>query len=161
MGAMMKRVLKLFSMLTLCFSLLVVFTACDKYEFPYLDMIERPSDIPPLAELEYVKYPEKPANLTVGQGQGMPNIGTPSTTSENYKIEQADGKITVKFTEVGKWDYVYIPLGGNRVSKLKWIRNLFIVWFLTGFWHGASWNFIIWGLYFGIILVIEKLFVLL
>ena len=56
-------------------------------------------------------------------------------------------------------DYVYIPLGGNRVSKLKWIRNLFIVWFLTGFWHGASWNFIIWGLYFGIILVIEKLFI--
>ena len=55
-------------------------------------------------------------------------------------------------------DYVYIPLGGNRVSKLKWIRNLFIIWFLTGFWHGASWNFIIWGLYFGIILVIEKLY---
>jgi len=53
-------------------------------------------------------------------------------------------------------DYVYIPLGGNRVSKLKWIRNIFVVWFLTGFWHGASWNFIIWGLYFGIILVIEK-----
>ena len=57
-------------------------------------------------------------------------------------------------------DYVYIPLGGNRVGKLKWIRNLFIVWFLTGFWHGASWNFIIWGLYFGIILVIEKKFIL-
>ena len=54
-------------------------------------------------------------------------------------------------------DYVYIPLGGNRVSKIKWIRNLFVVWFLTGFWHGASWNFIIWGLYFGIILVLEKL----
>ena len=53
-------------------------------------------------------------------------------------------------------DYVYIPLGGNRVSKIKWIRNIFIVWFLTGFWHGASWNFIIWGLYFGIILVLEK-----
>lgn len=56
-------------------------------------------------------------------------------------------------------DYIYIPLGGNRVSKLKWIGNLFIVWFLTGFWHGASWNFIIWGLYFGIILVIEKQFI--
>ena len=55
-------------------------------------------------------------------------------------------------------DYVYIPLGGNRVSKLKWIRNILIVWFLTGFWHGASWNFIIWGLYFGILLLIEKLF---
>lgn len=55
-------------------------------------------------------------------------------------------------------DYIYIPLGGNRVSKLKWFRNIFTVWFLTGFWHGASWNFIIWGLYFGILLVIEKLF---
>lgn len=55
-------------------------------------------------------------------------------------------------------DYVYIPLGGNRVSKIKWVRNIFIVWFLTGFWHGASWNFILWGLYFGIILIIEKLF---
>jgi len=55
-------------------------------------------------------------------------------------------------------DYIYIPLGGNRTSKLKWIRNLFVVWFLTGFWHGASWNFILWGLYFGVILVIEKFF---
>ena len=53
-------------------------------------------------------------------------------------------------------DYIYIPLGGSRVSKIKWIRNIFIVWFLTGFWHGASWNFILWGLYFGIILVLEK-----
>ena len=53
-------------------------------------------------------------------------------------------------------DYVYIPLGGNRVNNLKWIRNIFIVWFLTGFWHGASWNFIIWGLYFAIILLLEK-----
>ena len=56
-------------------------------------------------------------------------------------------------------DYIYIPLGGNRVSKIKWIRNIFIVWFLTGFWHGASWNFIIWGLYFGVILLMEKLFI--
>lgn len=55
-------------------------------------------------------------------------------------------------------DYVYIPLGGNRVSKTKWIRNIFIVWFLTGFWHGAAWNFIVWGLFFAILLLIEKLF---
>ncbi|MBQ3511190.1 MAG: MBOAT family protein [Bacilli bacterium] len=55
-------------------------------------------------------------------------------------------------------DYVYIPLGGNRKGLLKQIRNIFVVWFLTGFWHGASWNFIIWGLYFGVILVIEKMF---
>ena len=55
-------------------------------------------------------------------------------------------------------DYVYIPLGGNKVKKIKWIRNLFVVWLLTGFWHGASWNFIIWGLFFGIILLIEKVY---
>lgn len=55
-------------------------------------------------------------------------------------------------------DYVYIPLGGNRVSKIKWLRNILIVWILTGLWHGASWNFVIWGLYFGIILIIEKFF---
>ena len=55
-------------------------------------------------------------------------------------------------------DYIYIPLGGNRTSKIKWIRNILIVWLLTGLWHGAEWNFIIWGLYFGILLIIEKLF---
>ena len=55
-------------------------------------------------------------------------------------------------------DYVYIPLGGNRVSKNRWIFNIFAVWFLTGLWHGDSWNFVLWGLYFAILLVIEKLF---
>ena len=55
-------------------------------------------------------------------------------------------------------DYVYIPLGGNRCSKLKWVRNFFIVWLLTGFWHGASWNFVLWGLFYAIILLAEKLF---
>lgn len=50
-------------------------------------------------------------------------------------------------------DYVYIPLGGNKCSKLKHIRNIFIVWFLTGLWHGASWNFIIWGIYFFVFLM--------
>ncbi len=54
-------------------------------------------------------------------------------------------------------DYVYIPMGGNR--QHQWL-NIFCVWFLTGMWHGASWNFILWGLYFGIILVIEKLWLL-
>ena len=55
-------------------------------------------------------------------------------------------------------DYVYIPLGGNKKGILKHIRNIFIVWFLTGFWHGTSWNFILWGVYFGILLIIEKYF---
>ena len=53
-------------------------------------------------------------------------------------------------------DYVYIPLGGNRVSKIKWIRNILIVWALTGLWHGAAWNFVIWGLLFGVLLILEK-----
>ena len=60
---------------------------------------------------------------------------------------------------LGSWfrDYVYIPLGGNRVSKIKGFRNIFVVWMLTGFWHGAAWNFIVWGLYFAVLLIIEKL----
>lgn len=53
-------------------------------------------------------------------------------------------------------DYVYIPLGGNKKGVLKQIRNILIVWSLTGLWHGASWNFIVWGLYFGILLILEK-----
>ena len=63
---------------------------------------------------------------------------------------------------LGIWfrDYVYIPLGGNRCKKSRWFINIFIVWFLTGLWHGASFNFILWGIYFGIILVFEKLFLL-
>ena len=63
---------------------------------------------------------------------------------------------------LGSWfrDYVYIPLGGNRVGKIRWLFNIFAVWFLTGFWHGAEWNFIVWGLYFGILLTLEKFFFL-
>ncbi len=59
---------------------------------------------------------------------------------------------------LGSWfrDYVYIPLGGNRVSKGRWYFNIFVVWALTGMWHGAEWNFIIWGLYFAVLLVLEK-----
>ena len=59
---------------------------------------------------------------------------------------------------LGSWfrEYVYIPLGGNRCSTIFQLRNLCIVWFLTGLWHGADWNFILWGLYYGLILIIEK-----
>lgn len=61
---------------------------------------------------------------------------------------------------LGSWfrDYVYIPLGGNRVKPLRQIFNILVVWCLTGFWHGAGWTFMSWGLYFGILLIIEKLF---
>ena len=63
---------------------------------------------------------------------------------------------------LGTWfrDYVYIPLGGSRCSLPRNLCNIFIVWMLTGLWHGAEWNFVIWGLYFGIFLMIEKVFLL-
>ncbi|MBD3921969.1 MBOAT family protein [Paenibacillus sp. PR3] len=63
---------------------------------------------------------------------------------------------------LGSWfrDYVYIPLGGNRRGTWLQLRNILIVWVLTGFWHGASWNFMLWGLYFGVILVFEKTWLL-
>lgn len=59
---------------------------------------------------------------------------------------------------LGGWfrDYVYIPLGGNRVSQGKWVRNILIVWMLTGLWHGAAWNFVLWGLVFAGLLLLEK-----
>lgn len=61
---------------------------------------------------------------------------------------------------LGSWfrEYLYIPLGGNRAGRLKLYRNLFIVWFLTGLWHGANWNFMIWGLYFGVFICLERMF---
>ena len=63
---------------------------------------------------------------------------------------------------LGSWfrDYLYIPLGGNRVSKGRHIINIFAVWLFTGFWHGASWNFILWGVFFGVLLLIEKFWLL-
>ena len=61
---------------------------------------------------------------------------------------------------LGGWfrEYIYIPLGGNKKGTLIQVRNLFIVWFTTGLWHGASTNFVVWGLYFGVILFIEKIY---
>ncbi len=63
---------------------------------------------------------------------------------------------------MGTWfrDYVYIPLGGNKKGLAVQLRNIAIVWLLTGFWHGASWNYVLWGVYFGIILIAEKFFLL-
>ena len=59
---------------------------------------------------------------------------------------------------LGSWfrDYVYIPMGGNRVSRGRWVFNILTVWMLTGLWHGASWNFVLWGLYYGALLIFEK-----
>ena len=63
---------------------------------------------------------------------------------------------------LGTWfrDYVYIPLGGSRVGTTRRFMNIFVVWMLTGLWHGAAWNFVIWGVYFAVLLIIEKLFLL-
>jgi len=81
---------------------------------------------------------------------------------ENFNYPYIAGSITDFWRRwhmtLGSWfrDYVYIPLGGNRVPKWKWYRNIFVVWMFTGIWHGAAWNFLFWGLYFAILLVIEK-----
>ena len=63
---------------------------------------------------------------------------------------------------LGSWfrDYVYIPMGGNRVSRPRWLLNILVVWLLTGFWHGAAWTFIVWGLFFAVFLILEKLWLL-
>ena len=83
--------------------------------------------------------------------------------SENFNYPYISGSITEFWRRwhksLGSWfrDYVYIPLGGNRVSNAKWLRNILVVWLLTGLWHGASWNFVLWGLGFAVLLVAEKL----
>ncbi|MCC8104353.1 MAG: MBOAT family protein [Clostridiales bacterium] len=82
--------------------------------------------------------------------------------SENFNYPYISRSITEFWRKwhisLSTWfrEYVYIPLGGNRVSTVRHLRNLMIVWLLTGFWHGASWNFVAWGLYYGILLVLEK-----
>ena len=81
---------------------------------------------------------------------------------ENFKYPYISKSITEFWRRwhisLGTWfrEYVYIPLGGNRVSKWRHICNIFIVWLLTGIWHGASWNFLIWGIYYGVLLLAEK-----
>ena len=86
--------------------------------------------------------------------------------TENFNYPFISGSITEFWRRwhisLGTWfrDYVYIPLGGNRVSRLRGLFNIFVVWMLTGFWHGASWNFIFWGLFFAVCLLAEKLWLL-
>lgn len=85
---------------------------------------------------------------------------------ENFRYPYISKSITEFWRRwhisLGTWfrEYIYIPLGGNRVGMQKQFRNLFVVWFVTGLWHGASWNFIIWGLYFGFFVTAEKLVLL-
>ena len=81
---------------------------------------------------------------------------------ENFNYPYISGSITEFWRRwhisLGSWfrDYLYIPLGGNRVTKWRWYLNIFIVWMSTGLWHGAAWNFVMWGLMFALLLVIEK-----
>lgn len=81
---------------------------------------------------------------------------------ENFNYPYIAGSITEFWRRwhmsLGTWfrDYVYIPLGGNRVSTAKWYRNILIVWLFTGFWHGAEWTFAVWGLGFAVLLILEK-----
>ena len=83
---------------------------------------------------------------------------------ENFRYPFISGSITEFWRRwhmtLGGWfrDYVYIPMGGNRVKRVRWFLNLLTVWFLTGLWHGAGWNFIVWGLFFGAFLILEKCF---
>ena len=85
---------------------------------------------------------------------------------ENFQYPYISRSITEFWrrwhTSLGPWfrDYVYIPLGGNRKGKPRQFLNIFIVWMLTGFWHGAAWNFLFWGLWFAVLLIIEKTFLL-
>lgn len=85
---------------------------------------------------------------------------------ENFNYPYISNSITEFWRRwhisLGTWfrDYVYIPLGGNRVGKNRQLLNILVVWMLTGFWHGAAWNFIVWGLLFAVLLVIEKIWLL-
>ena len=85
---------------------------------------------------------------------------------ENFDYPYVSGSITVFWRRwhisLGQWfrDYVYIPLGGNRKGLLVQLRNILIVWALTGIWHGKGWNFLVWGMYFGVLLLLEKCFLL-
>ncbi|MGI6013464.1 MAG: MBOAT family O-acyltransferase [Oscillospiraceae bacterium] len=85
---------------------------------------------------------------------------------ENFNLPYRSKSITEFWRRwhisLGTWfrEYVYIPLGGSRKGTARLVLNLLIVWSLTGFWHGSSWNFIFWGLYFGVLLIVEKLFLL-
>ena len=85
---------------------------------------------------------------------------------ENFRYPYISGSITEFWRRwhisLGSWfrDYLYIPLGGNRAGRIKWLRNIFIVWMATGLWHGAAWNFVLWGVIFAVLLMAEKLWLL-
>lgn len=99
------------------------------------------------------------SDMAIGLG-GMFGFALPENFNYPY-ISQSVSEFWRRWhITLGSWfrEYVYIPLGGNRCSRLKNVRNLAVVWVLTGIWHGASWNFALWGAYYGILIIFEKLF---
>ncbi len=99
------------------------------------------------------------SDMAVGMGH-MLGFHFPENFNQPYNAQSISDFWRRWHITLGTWfrEYVYIPLGGNRGGTGKTIRNLLIVWVLTGFWHGASWNFILWGLYFGLLIILERLF---
>ena len=97
------------------------------------------------------------SDMAIGLGH-MLGFSFNENFNEPYKAESITDFWRRWHISLGSWfrEYVYIPLGGNRAGVAKHIRNIMIVWMLTGMWHGAGWNFIIWGLYYGILLILDK-----
>ncbi len=99
------------------------------------------------------------SDMAIGLGRMM-GFHFPENFNYPYMAKSATEFWRRWHITLGRWfrEYVYIPFGGNRKGRLRTIRNLLIVWFLTGLWHGAGWNFILWGLFFGILIILEKEF---
>ena len=107
----MKKMIRKISIFILSFAIVVLLAACNKEgETIITGTIDRPNDLPPLGEVLNVKYPEKPSGMTAGQGSGVPTIGTATSDSEYYSLSQENGQITVSYSEVERWDYVYLPI---------------------------------------------------
>ena len=98
------------------------------------------------------------SDMAIGIGQ-MLGFKLPENFNEPYTALSISDFWRRWHMSLSSWfrDYLYIPLGGSHCSTVKWIRNVLIVWLCTGLWHGAATNFLLWGVYFGIILIIEKL----
>ena len=98
-------------------------------------------------------------DMAIGVGK-MFGMELPENFNDPYMAQSVTDFWRRWHITLSRWfrDYVYIPLGGNRKGKARQILNLLIVWMLTGLWHGASWNFVLWGLFFAVLLIAEKLF---
>ena len=124
-------------------------------------------DLTPAEMLDQVLFTQMDSGAPVSN-IGLMGIGEPLDNFDTVLrflelVNSPDGlNIGMRHISLSTWfrSYLYIPLGGNRVKRSRQFFNIFVVWFLTGFWHGAAWNFIFWGLYFFVLLMIEKSFLL-